>query len=192
MSETKQRGAAPAAPPAPLPPEAPVDDNPTAALLRAMLPKRSVEDVFAGRVVLSLGGERVELAVLSIDDNEAWTRLFNERMNDTLASLEANASPIAVLAFLQGMPDLQIALIRAYDKHGILPEDAWLRSNATAPQLITALLGVLAAAFPLAATLIELARDSGDVQQLLREALVRSTSGRPAPTAGRAGPSAVS
>lgn len=157
-----------------------------------MLPERSVEDIFAGRVRVFLGGELVDLEVLPIADNEAWTALFRDRMNSVTAGLERDANPLSVLTFLQGLPDLQIELLRAYDKIGVLPDDDWIRAHVTAPQLITALFAVLAAAFPLAATLIELARSNGDVAEMLRLGWRASTNGAPKPGAGALAGSVVS
>jgi len=157
-----------------------------------MLPERSVEDIFAGRVRIVLGGELLDLEVLPIEANERWTALFQARMSEVTGGLEVDANPLSVLTFLQGLPDVQIELLRAYDAHGVLPDDAWLRSHATAPQLITALFGVLAAAFPLAATLIELARSNGDVRALLRMGWQGSTNGAPKPGAGAPAGSGVS
>lgn len=181
-----QRGAAPAASPTPLPGPAPAEAGPSsiANVLRAMLPERTLDDIFARRAVMLLGDELVELPVLSINDNERWTATFQAQMDQMTAGLAADANPLSVIAFLQGMPDMQIELLRAYDTTGVLPDDAWIRSHATAPQLITALFVVLAAAFPLAVILLRLALDNADVRTLMAAGLRQSTNGALANGAG--------
>ncbi|MCC6619463.1 MAG: hypothetical protein IT341_10555 [Chloroflexi bacterium] len=157
-----------------------------------MLPERTLDDIFARRAVLALGDLEVQLRVLAIEDNEKWTATFQRRMDETLGGLSLEANPLVVVAFLQGMPALQLELLRAYDVDGMLPDDDWIRANATAPQLITGLFVVLAAAFPLAVILLRLALDNADVRTLLQVSLRQSMSGAPANGAGARRTSGVS
>lgn len=157
-----------------------------------MLPERTLDDIFARRAVLAMGDQEIELRILPIEANERWTKTFQKRMDTLTAGLAVDANPVSVIAFLQGMPDLQIELLREYDVDGVLPDDAWIRANATAPQLITGLFVVLAAAFPLAVILLRLALDNADVRTLLAAGLRQSTSGAPANGAGAHRSSAAS
>lgn len=155
-----------------------------AALLRSLLPARSADDILAGIVRLHFGDQTVFMPVLPIRANREWKELFNERVMRTLASLDEQADAASVLRWMLGMTDQQLALLHAYDRSGVLPSQDWLDENATESELLTALLGCTAAAFPLVATLIELVRDIGDLETLIRALLLRSTSPSPPSTDG--------
>lgn len=197
-----RRAPASAAPPKPSPStttNGAVDDSSIARLIRSMLPERTAEDVMAGMVRVTLGGRIHTLAVLPIGLNDAWKVRFNESFATVFAAMERpDANAGAIMSFLSGMTDVQIDLLMAYDVRyvgdtddtesaGQLPDIAWIRRHSTEPELLRAVLGVTAAAFPFAATIIEMLRESPDLQRAMTEAMasVGSMNGSRPTTGGR-------
>lgn len=167
-----------------------------AAIIRSLLPKRSAEDIVAGNVRLLLGvgkdQREVILPVLPISGNRIWKEHFNRVILGVLPSLSSDLSGGAMLNLLTGMTDQQLELLVAYDTSGRLPDQQWIEDHVSEPQLLTLLLGVTAAAFPLAATAIELVRESSDLQTMVRLAFLRSMSSVPPNTDGPQEPSSAS
>jgi hypothetical protein len=191
MSRAAKRQAAPRALPAPTTPP-PAERSSIAGIIRALIPPRAAEDVMAERVPVTLGDRSFILPVLSIEANETWTALFNQHIGSLLSGMERpDANAQLVLGYLQGLTPIQLELLRAYDSKGVLPDDEWIRANASGPQLLKALLGTVAAAFPFAIVAIEMVLSSQDVQGELLRSLQRYTSSLPANGAGQPATSGV-
>jgi hypothetical protein len=132
------------------------------SLLRSLLPKRSEEDKVAEVVRVSFGraDERreFEIPVLATRPNRGWRKAFNDALADTFSNRDAgNADDgLSITALLMSLTDVQLTLLRAYDQQHVLPQDEWLEDNATDNQILTAFLGVTAAAFPFEVTLAEM------------------------------------
>jgi hypothetical protein len=157
-------------------------------VLRDVLPERTVDDVLQGIVRLTLGGQPVTLSVLPIRDNRAWKDRANNWLGAVLPQLEApDATRASIIAFLSGMTEMQLELLYAYDKAGVLPDRGWVEEHATETELLVALLGVLAAAFPFVATALDVLRSAPDLGRALTAYWLhtstarQSTDGRPLP-----------
>lgn len=149
------------------------------------MPEREAEDILAGIIRLRLGDRMIAMPVLPIGPAKAWKEQTNVAFGGLMAAVEApNANAETILAFLSGQTDMQLDLLYAYDAKDALPDREWIEANATDAELLTALLGVLAAAFPLAATVIAILRTSPDLQTVFKLAFSGSTSFALPPTAG--------
>ncbi len=104
-----------------------------------------------------------------------------------MTDLEADASGGAMLALLNGMTDVQLELLEAYNAKELARE--WVEENATEEQILEAFLGVTAAAFPLPAKLAQLVLGSSDLQRFARLLYLRSMSSSPPSTDGAPAPS---
>lgn len=166
-------------------------------ILTQFLPERSVEDILAGRVRLTFGGQAFDLPALTIDKCEAWQAEFSERLAQLFSGISQLDSAGAILGRLGSATDFQLELLRAYDEKNVLPDDAGLRAIATPDALLRATLEVLAAGYPLAASVVDLiARNPAMAKALVLELMKTQppppSSGSPRPTAGRRGRSAKS
>lgn len=162
-----------------------------------MLPERSAEDIAAGRIGVTFGvrdeARPISLYVLPISTNRVWVARMTASLGGVWDSLDGVTKPAALLSWLAGQVEPMLDLLAAYDAHSVMPEREWLEDHATDQQVLTAFLGVCAAAHPLAVGLIEaLSSDS----QLLRAAVLSMaqafsapTSTAPANTVGRRGKS---
>ena len=149
------------------------------------MPERAAEDVLSGIIRIRLGDTITPLPVLAIKPNREWKALANDRLAGAFAEIEkpdANAASIA--AFLSGMTDTQIELLYAYDQNGLLPGLEWVESNVTEAQLFSALLAVLAAAFPFVASVPEMLRSSPNLTEPLAKILSGRMSSAQPPTGG--------
>lgn len=86
-------------------------------------PARSVEDVLAGRLRLSLGGEVYVLPVRSIAENRVWVESVEARLGAQTAAL-ADATDLAQAALALGAvtAEQMLELVLSYDVSGILPD----------------------------------------------------------------------
>lgn len=132
-------------------------------ILRQFLPERSSEDILAGRVRLSLGGEDFILPVRTIRENRLWKELMRQELDELLGGFSDLSTTGEILARVSAATDAQIALVRAYDSGGILPD----LEDVTEPELMRATFAVLAAAFPLAATLLDQLLDQPELVRLV-------------------------
>jgi hypothetical protein len=152
-------------------------------ILREFLPERSAEDITAGRIRLTFGvGESarpVDLFVLPINANRAWKEKLEKTLGGVWEGLDGVADPSTMLAWLADQDTSMLDLLQAYDIHGVLPDKAWIEDHATNQQVLTAFLGVCAAAHPLAVSVIEAISSNSD---LMRMALIALSSAFSAPT----------
>lgn len=134
--------------------------------LLSYLPTRSAEEILGGQVRVVLGRQEYFLPVLPIERNEAWQKSQDEALGPILTKLEDQQTDAQVFAFLCSQAPVVYAQLVSYDVLGIepelgriervLPEWAEARRTATEAQVISAFLGVMAAAYPLAVELLRL------------------------------------
>ena len=115
-----------------------------------MLSERSAEDIFAGRIRLTLAGAEYELRTLPIEEEERWLAgieksplagMFGGIPDDSSAALRMLVSP--------GASDSLLDMLADYDKAGVLPPKDELRKTARAVEIVRAVLEVWQAAHPL-------------------------------------------
>lgn len=154
-------------------------------ILRQFLPARTSEDILAGRVRITLAGTDYILPVRTIRENRAWKELMRAELDRVVGGFGSLTSPVEILARVSAATDAQIALVRAYDAEGTLPD----LEDVTEPELLRATFAILAAAFPLAGTLLDQLLDQPDLVRLvlaeLRTNSSAPTSSPPMPTDGR-------
>lgn len=156
-----------------------------AALIRALLPSRLGDDIVAGLVRLRFDDQTFLLPVLKIGESDTWKERCNLAIASILVAMEQpNANAETVLAFLMSQTPMQLDLLYAYDSSGALPTRDWIAEHATDAQLLTALLGVMAATFPLVAVAIAVLRVNADLPSVMRAIFSASTSSALPPTAG--------
>lgn len=162
-------------------------------LLQGFLPTRSPEDIWAERITLALGDERIVLRVLPMGPNAVWKERAETEIRGLLDGFDGIRDPKDLMAFLSRIEtETALGLLRAYDRESVLPDDDWIRSNVSEGALLRAFIEVLAAAHPTAAVVVDvLARDPGGMVSLLTTALGRqpgsATDTRPS-LPGTAGP----
>ena len=119
-------------------------------MLEGLLPDRSAEDIFAGRIRLTIAGKEYQLRTLVIADEEEWLAsvdasplagLFGGIPNDNAAAMALLVSPAA--------SDHLLNILGDYDREGILPPKEELRRTARPIEIVTAVLEVWQAAHPL-------------------------------------------
>lgn len=139
-------------------------------------------------MVLVLGEETFALPVLTIEENEQWRAGAGLALSALITGISALDDPAAIFERLSGDTPLQLDLIRAYDKADLLPDDAWVRSHASADDLFQGAIEVAAAAYPpLAAVLDLILRSPGTIGDLItRMPSSPPTNGLQPSTAGRA------
>lgn len=167
--------------------------SPTGGLLRALLPERSVEDVLAGVLKLKLGDSEFRLPVLVIDKADGWRESLTTKFGGVMGALEGQTTAAGALTFFATQTPMMIEMLREYDINAVLPDDAWIRSHATEPEILRAFMVVLAASFPFVAAALDiLAANPGALQMVLKEFRTDSgepTSTPPGPTGGPRGKS---
>lgn len=164
----------------------------TGGLFRQLLPERSVEDVLTGTLRVRFGGTEFQMPVLVIEKADAWRNRLQSEFVAVVAALDGKTDAAGVLAFMASHTPKMVELLRAYDGSAKLPDDEWLRKNATEPEVLRGFMLVLAASFPfIAAALDILAANPGALKMVLEEFRPapslnsgESTSTSPAPTAG--------
>lgn len=144
-------------------------------MLNGILPERSAEDIFAGRIRLFLGGETYILPTLTIDQEEKWLGSIDGRLGVLLSGMSsAGNNPAALLSVLSGATSQLLDLLYSYDETHVLPPRARLTRTARSSELIRAVMEVWVAANPLAGI------------ALLGMQTARQTNGAsPAPTNGQ-------
>jgi len=155
-------------------------------ILRQFLPERSSEDILAGRIRVTLGGQEHILPVRTIRENRAWKEQLRGQLDRVFGDFATLNNPAAILARVSDATDAQIELVRAYDAGGVLPD----LEDVTEPELLRATFAVLAAAFPLLATAIDQLLDQPELLRLVMAELRNPTSSTPTslPPAATAGP----
>jgi hypothetical protein len=171
--------------------EAPAGEDSLSAALRELLPERSAEEKVNGEVLIGLGTGKgrktLRVPVLFARPNRAWKEQFVAALKGVIAGLEADASGNAVLALLNGMTDVQLVLLEAYEPKTLARE--WVEEHATEEQILDAFLRVTAAAFPLPARLAQLVFGSQELQRFVRLLYLRSMTSSPPSTDGAPAPS---
>lgn len=118
--------------------------------LGSILPPRSMEEILAERVRLTIGGRVYDLPALVIDDNQRWKEQLDLAMVGLLqAAGEQGDNVGAVLETLSADPGPFLDLLQSYDKTGVLPERDVLRTSMTETQLLISVLEVWRVANPL-------------------------------------------
>ena len=116
-----------------------------------ILPERSAEDIFAGRIRLSLGGAQYVLPTLTIEAEEKWLAGIDGRLGSLLSGVSsARDDPAMLLGVLSGATGQLLDVLYAYDQTGVLPPRARLVKTARSNALIRAVMEVWVAANPLA------------------------------------------
>lgn len=136
----------------PVPPVAPA----TGGVLRSVLPERSVEDVLAGRLRMTLGSTIFDLPVLTIAQADEWRAKLLSAFGDVMTQLEQEVNIAGVIAFLGSNTASMLALIHEYDRDAILPDDDWIRGHATEPEVLRGFVLILAASFPFIASVLDI------------------------------------
>ena len=160
-----------------------------------MLPERSAEDILTGRIRLTFGTgtdlREVVLPVLPINPNRDFIAALEKKGMQVFEAFEG-VDTKQVFAWLAGLTDEQIELLTAYDQQHVLPDAEWLADHATNYQVLSAFLGVCAAAHPLAAGVIDAMSESDRDQAIstmiasgLMSAFAPPTNTAPRSTAGR-------
>lgn len=154
-------------------------------ILSQFFAQRSAEDILAGRIPLVLDGKPFVLPVLKIDPEEAWVALLRERLNTMFGGLDTDGDPFVVLSILARNVPVELELLHAYDAKKVLPKDAWIREHVDSGELMRAVLGVAATAYPPLELFLQLLVEQPEIAlemiQTLRSAL---TSSSPSPTDG--------
>lgn len=157
-------------------------------ILAQYLPERSAQDILAGRVRLTLGGQAFDLPALTIAQCDAFRARASAELGQLFGSFEAIESPMQMVAWLGGTTDLQLAILRSFDLGGVLPDDAWVREHATPEAVLRAVFEVTACAFPPFAVALDLiVRNPAAITTLLEAGTAgssRPTSARRPTTAG--------
>jgi hypothetical protein len=155
--------------------------------LTDLLPKRSVEDILAERIRLSVGGREYILPSLNLDDTEAWLNQINAEVSGLLSAVDAEADLGPLLAELQARQGRLVDLLVSYDKTGVLPPVEELRQGMTPMGLIRSVLEVWRAANPL----VDIALTGLSTSGLATIASPTPTSSRPRNGTGRRAKSGV-
>jgi len=118
--------------------------------LSALLPTRSVEDILAERVRLTIGGEEYVLPALSIEQTETWLDGLQTEVNALIGFLEMSGDDGGrIFAELTSKPARLLDYLVSYDQTGVLPDRDVIRRGLTPIGLLRAVLEVWRAANPL-------------------------------------------
>lgn len=159
-------------------------------VFRSLLPQRSVEDILAGRLPLTLGKTVFPLEVLTIEKADEWRVTLASKFGDVVSALESQTDVAGVLSFLGTNTPTMLELIHQYDVDWKLPDDEWIRSHATEPEVLRGFVLILAACFPFIASALDiLAANPGALGMVLSEFGPQTLAGSatntsPEPTAG--------
>lgn len=125
-------------------------------VFRSLLPERAVEDVLTGTLRMHFGPSEFTLPVLTIEKADAWRESLTKQFAVVVAALEGQTSAAGVLAFLGSHTPSMMELLHEYDSDGLLPDDGWIRSHATEPDILRAFMLVMAASFPFIAAALDI------------------------------------
>lgn len=126
-------------------------------ILEKFLPVRSPADILGGVIRVRFGADEHVVPVLTIDENDVWLVKAQTAFALLFAGFTKLDDPKAILARLLTATQTQIDLLGMYDLTGVLPDSKTIRSVASQDQLVNASLEVLAAAYPPAAIVLDLA-----------------------------------
>lgn len=160
----------------------------TGGVLRSILPERSVEDVLAGRLRMTLGGTVFDLPVLTIAQADTWREKLLAAFGDVMNRLESEVNVAGIIAFLGTNTPTMLTLIHDYDRDAILPDDDYIRGHATEPEVLRGFVLILAASFPFIASAIDILATNpqalGMVLSEFKTPAGAPTSISPSPTGG--------
>lgn len=149
---------------------------------------RPDDQVAAGYITLTIGGNPTSIRVLRIRENRPWAAAFQAATDTAIARIGDVEQIADLFAQLAANEDLMIDLLAAYDVDGVLGGKEHIEQNALPRELVDALQQVVQAAFPFGADLMRYVPTIRAVllQALMEKARSRSsTSGQPRSTGGR-------
>jgi hypothetical protein len=127
-----------------------------------LIPSRSVEDILAGRLSVSLGGTTYVLPELAMEATDEWAQSIDERLRGLLSLIDnmgEGSGMLDLFTAAAGFQDDMLDTLIAFDTTSVLPSRAEIRKLATHTQLMFALMGVWASTkSPLAATVVAVLR----------------------------------
>jgi hypothetical protein len=115
-----------------------------------ILPPRSVEDVLAERIRLSIGGEVYDLPVLTIAENRVWLERVDLELGLLLTRISMSGDTDEMLALFDGSTAIFLDFLRSYDTTGVLPSTEVIEASLSEVGLVRMVLEVWRAARPLA------------------------------------------
>ena len=90
--------------------------------LVGIIPERSAEDIFAGRVRLTFAGQVYELPTLVIEEEEKWLTRIDAQLAGILAGVSSSGEDYgAIVGLLTGAAPQLLDLLYAYDQTHVLP-----------------------------------------------------------------------
>jgi hypothetical protein len=148
----------------------------TGGIFRALVPERTVEDVLASRLRMRFGEQEFVLKVLTIEESDHWRDQVEANASDVLERLGGEANAAGLLTFMGMQTPLLLGLIHEYDVHDILPDDVWLKRNATEPEVLKAFILCVVAAYPFVAAVLEILAANPQALKLVLEEFSTPTS----------------
>lgn len=121
-------------------------------MFEALIPKRTPEDFASGVIRVRLGRRDIVLEELPMEAMDAWSAQVDQQLAVLLRDLDAGEDTNSVLVALAQAKEDAIAALVLYPG---IPDEAYLRRNATNSQVLRALMGVWSAANPLVAAFVE-------------------------------------
>lgn len=121
-------------------------------MLESFGPERTVEDVLAGRLRVTLGGETYVLPVRSIASNRRWVESLDAEMIGLLVAVSEAGDDITSImsGFMQIGAEQLLNLVIAYDETGVLPPREQLEEVVRPHETLMAVMGIRRVQNPLA------------------------------------------
>lgn len=116
----------------------------------SLLPARSMEDILAERVRLTIGEVTYDLPVLPIAENRAWKERMDLELGFLLVNISVEDDGDAILGLFDGSEALFMDLLTSYDQTHVLPPVEQIEQGLSPLGLVKAVLEVWRAARPLA------------------------------------------
>lgn len=136
---------------------------------RSLLPKQAVEDVLAGVLRMKFGASEFAVPVLTIEKADEFRATLLSDAGEVMSGFERQTNTAGVFAFLGSHTPTMLALMRKYDVGGVLPDDEWIRSHASEPEVLRAFMLVLAACFPFIAAALDILAANPDALKMVLE-----------------------
>ncbi|HEY6568547.1 MAG TPA: hypothetical protein VI341_13610 [Actinomycetota bacterium] len=121
-------------------------------MFEALIPKRTPEDFASGVIRVRLGRRDLALEELPMEAMDAWSAKVDRELAVLLGRLDRGDDTNAVMMALTMAKDDIVKVLVLYPG---VPDEEYLRKNATNSQVLRALMGVWSAANPLVAALVE-------------------------------------
>lgn len=121
-------------------------------MLESFGPERTVEDVLAGRLRVTLGGETYVLPVRSIASNRRWVESLDTDLGGLLAAVNEAGDDLGAIssAFTRIGAEELLGLVLAYDDTGVLPPKDELEETTKPHEALMAVMGIRRVQNPLA------------------------------------------